>query len=179
MFHIVGITPEATEVLEVVAQPSALHAVDLQLSDLLTCWDQLNSTSGNRPVDLVSLGNPHFSLSEMRKLAVLCRGRTKDSGIAIVVTCGRATYGLAEQAGVVGELERFGVALMTDTCWCMIADPIIPRSTKAIVTNSGKYAHYGPGLTGKSFYFRILSACVEVACGGSLGGKPQWLACIV
>ncbi|BDD64110.1 hypothetical protein MPDQ_000531 [Monascus purpureus] len=176
MFHIIGVTPEASTLEAVISKAPHVRSVDVQIKDLIECWDDLNSAASHQPVDLVSLGNPHFSLSEIRKLAALCRGRTKKENVAVIVTCGRSTYGLACQAGLVEELEKFGVQFITDTCWCMITEPIIPRSTGAIITNSGKFAHYGPGLTGKSFYFGSLARCVDAACRGSAeDGMPQWL----
>lgn len=175
MFHIVGVTPEATSLDAVIDKISHPRSIEIVLKRLAESWNQLNSASHPQPVDLVSLGNPHFSLTETRKLAELCRGRTKDDNVAITVTCGRSTYGLASQAGLIQELEAFGVQFITDTCWCMITEPIIPPSTGAIMTHSGKYAHYGPGLTGKPFYFGSLVRCVEAACGGCIGDMPGWL----
>lgn len=175
MFHIVGVTPEATS-LEAVIAATDVRTVDVRLKDLSICWDKLNSPVRNKSIDLISLGNPHFSVSELRKLAELCRGRKKAKDVSVIVTCGRATYSLATQAGFVGELEEFGVLIMTDTCWCMITDPVIHPSTKVIMTNSGKYAHYGPGLTGRDFYFGSLRGCVDVACGSIVEeAKPRWI----
>ncbi|KAJ3542634.1 hypothetical protein NM208_g3995 [Fusarium decemcellulare] len=175
MFHIVSVTPEATSLEAVVAPEFTLAEVDLM--ELAVCWERLNSAPKHQAIDLVSLGSPHFSLSEIRKLANLCRGRKKAPSVAIIVTCGRATYGLASQAGLIDELEDFGVQVLTDTCWCMITEPAIPPASKTIMTNSGKYAHYGPGLTGRGIYFGSLAGCVEAACRGSYDAeKPQWLS---
>ena len=177
MFHIVGVTPEATHLEAVISEGlDVIPTIDVSTDDLRCCWDKLNSASKHQVVDLISLGNPHFSLKEIAKLADLCRGRAKKDNVSVIVTCGRACYGLARQAGLVEELETFGVRFITDTCWCLITEPTIPRSDNAIMTNSGKYAHYGPGLTGRRFYFGSLARCVHAACqGGSLQGKPQWL----
>lgn len=177
MFHIIGVTPEAADLDSVLCEERDTVTIDVNIRDLAWCWDKLNSASENETVDLVSLGNPHFSVKEIAKLAELCRCRTKKDNVTLIVTCGRSSYGLARQAGLIEELETFGVQFITDTCWCMITEPIIPRSKGAIMTNSGKYAHYGPGLTGRPFYFGGLARCVHAACqGGFLLDKPQWLA---
>ncbi|RGP77553.1 hypothetical protein FLONG3_4338 [Fusarium longipes] len=97
MFHIVGVTPEATTLETVVA--SEFISFEVKPSDLIDCWEKLNSAPINQRLDLVSLGNPHFSLTEIRKLAHLCKGRRKATSVAVVVTCGRSIYKLAEQAG--------------------------------------------------------------------------------
>ncbi|KAM5357682.1 hypothetical protein ACJZ2D_016010 [Fusarium nematophilum] len=176
MFHIVGITPE-TVALDAVVAPS-FESVGVNLRELAQCWDKLNTAPALEyaHVDLVSLGNPHFSFTEMRRLANLGRGRVKAASVAVIITCGRAVYRLAKQAGLIDELELFGVKVLTDICWCMVTDPIISPTAKTIMTNSGKYAHYGPGLTGRGLYFGSLASCVEAACCGVYnGGNPQWL----
>ncbi|KAF6831632.1 hypothetical protein CPLU01_06671 [Colletotrichum plurivorum] len=176
MFHIVGVTPEASTLEAVSPRDNGLRCVDLQPRELEACWEQFNSAPVSSAVDLVSLGNPHFSLSEIRRLTELCRGRTKHPDVKVVVTCSRTTQALASQAGLIEPLEDFGVQFVTDTCWCMVIEPIIPPRAKVIMTNSGKYAHYGPGLTGRRFRFGSLAMCVDAACWGiDDGKKPAWL----
>ncbi|PVE25022.1 hypothetical protein DC522_07335 [Microvirga sp. KLBC 81] len=174
MFHILGVTPEAAT-LEDATGGESIPTIDIRIEDLFRSWRELDSAS-DQSVDLVSLGNPHFSFSECEKLAALCRGRKKHEDVTVVVTCGRATHDRAREAGILSELERFGVQFVTDTCWCMIIEPVIPPTAETIMTNSGKYAHYGPGLTGRRFHFGSLSACVDAACTGVVSGKlPLWL----
>jgi predicted aconitase len=166
MFHIVGVTPEAATLQDATGRRESIASVGLDLRQLEADWRALNSAQDDSPVDLVSFGNPHFSIAEMRKLANTCRGRTKHDRVSVMVTCGRATYGLASQAGLVEELERFGIQFITDTCWCMIGEPVVSTNAKTIMTNSAKYAHYGPGLTGRRFYFGSLDRCIAAACDG-------------
>ena len=92
------------------------------------------------------------------------------------MTCGRAIHQQAAQAGHVATLERFGVGLVTDTCWCMLGEPVVPPGSRTLMTNSGKYAHYAPGLVGRQVHFGNLAACVEAACTGHNQGQlPAWL----
>ena len=94
----------------------------------------------------------------------------------MVIATGRSIYDRACEAGLVAILETFGAQFVTDTCWCMITDPIIPPGAKTIMTNSGKYAHYGPGLTGRRFYFGSIATCVAAAVKGEhLMEIPRWL----
>jgi cis-L-3-hydroxyproline dehydratase len=175
MFHIVGITAEAPTLAAVTPEGQDIPSIKLELDELAQTWEELNSADENR-VDLISFGNPHFSLTEIEKLARLCRGQVKHPDVPVVVTCGRAIYDRARDAGTVAELERFGVQFVTDTCWCMIAEPIIPPFAKTIMTNSGKYAHYGPGLTGRRFYFGGIAECVSAASTGvHRKVKPNWM----
>jgi len=174
MFHILGVTPEAVTLNDATGG-SSVPTIEICIEDLLQSWRELDSAP-SLSVDLVSFGNPHFSFSECEKLATLCRGRTKHKDVTVVVTCARATHDKVREAGILSELERFGVQFVTDTCWCMITEPVIPPTAETIMTNSGKYAHYGPGLTGRDFHFGSLAACVEAACTGvTSDGSPPWL----
>ncbi|CAG8945900.1 unnamed protein product [Penicillium salamii] len=176
MFHMINLTPEAPTLEAVCPKGTVLEAIDIGWKALNDIWHEFNHGSESREINLISFGNPHFSFREIKEVARICQGKTKKEDVAIIVTCGRAQYGLASQAGYVGELERFGVQFLQDTCWCSLEEPIIPKSTKSIMTNSGKYIHYGPGLTGRQFSFGNLQMCVDAACTGrSTGSPPSWL----
>jgi hypothetical protein len=52
----------------------------------------------------------------------------------------------------------------------------VPPAARTLLTNSGKFAHYGPGLTGRELRFAGLAACVEAACTGLAPAEPPaWL----
>ena len=174
LFHLVGVTPEAPT-LAAVAAPE-LEIEDMGLADLRQAWAELDSAS-TREVQLVALGNPHFSAEECQQLADLCRGRHRHPQVALVITLGREVRAAAERSGALAQLEVFGAQLVGDTCWCMLGEPLVPPHARTLLTNSGKFAHYGPGLTGRELRFAGLAACVEAACTGlAPPGPPDWLA---
>ena len=52
----------------------------------------------------------------------------------------------------------------------------MPPAARTILTNSGKYAHYGPGLSGKQVRFAGLADCVAAAVTGCApAAPPAWL----
>jgi predicted aconitase len=68
------------------------------------------------------------------------------------------------------------VQVVPDICWCSISEPVFPPATRALMTNSGKYAHYGPGLSGRAVRLGSLANCVEAALTGRVAVKlPNWL----
>jgi predicted aconitase len=98
-------------------------------------------------------------------------------GIPTIVTAGRAVMEQARQDGTLARLTASGIQVLPDLCWCSISEPVFPPGTRALMTNSGKYAHYGPGLTGREVRFDSLSACAEAAVTGHAPhGLPRWLA---
>jgi predicted aconitase/predicted aconitase with swiveling domain len=179
MFHIAGITIEAREAFDIEAHLQDTTKVTVSQSDLAEQWKRFNAITEREErthIDLVSLGNPHFSYEELVKLVRLCSQRHKSAKTALVVTCNRDTYSRAAKDGLITALEKLGAQIVTDTCWCMIQEPIIPPSSKTIMTNSAKYAHYGKGLTGRQIRFGGLAQCVEAACSGEVvNNMPSWL----
>ncbi|NBA97139.1 DUF521 domain-containing protein [Pseudomonas sp. R5(2019)] len=175
MFHIVGVTPEASSVEQALGGLAPRRLIEVSRDALARSWAELDSST-EVAVQLVSLGNPHFSLTECARLAQLCAGRRKHPGTALVITLGRDVHERARAAGYVAVLEAFGAQLVTDTCWCMLGEPIVPPGTSTLMTNSGKYAHYAPGLVGRKVHFGSLQNCVQAACSGQwAGGLPAWL----
>ena len=175
LFHIAGVTPEALDPAAVLDADQPLAVERIALKDLLLSWRELNSARDSQ-VDVVSLGNPHFSLSEFAALARLCSGRRCHPDVVLAITCGRAVLEQARAAGHIAVLEGFGVTLVTDTCWCMLGEPVIPPAARTLMTNSGKYAHYAPGLAGRTVHFASLGECVDAACTARASGHlPAWL----
>lgn len=176
MFHIAGVTPEAPTAEHALGGHAPTRTLRITVKDLQDSWKELNSADDPK-VDLVSLGNPHFSLSECATLAALCNGKTRHPDVAVVITCGRAIHEQALKAGHVAALQAFGVQFVTDTCWCMLGEPVIPTHARTLMTNSGKYAHYAPGLVGRLVHFGSLAACIAAACSGKTSGHlPAWLS---
>ena len=137
-------------------------------------------------ISLVSLGNPHLSLEELKHLIdiISLDDRPKHENVKLIATLGRHIQDKGDELGYTKRLEAFGVTFINDTCWCMLLDPpIIPSANPSakILTNSGKYAHYGPGLTNCKIRFGSMYQCVEAAKSGKIrpdgGGRGSmgWL----
>ncbi|WP_414153820.1 aconitase X [Paracoccus denitrificans] len=166
MLHVEAVTPEAELIADDADHCRITHA------DLEDGWRLLND--GPEDVDLVALGSPHASLNECRALA---RGLAGDRVvIPTILTTGRDTLALARAEGVLAMLEASGVTVLPDLCWCSISEPVFPVQTHAVMTNSGKYAHYGPGLSGRAVRFGNLAQCVRAALTGKAPGiMPDWM----
>jgi predicted aconitase/predicted aconitase with swiveling domain len=166
MLHVAGVTPEASHIA-----PDADHARIIR-ADMAAGWQTLND--GPEAVELIAVGSPHASIMECRALADALHGRKV--GVPTIVTSGRAVIGQARAEGTLARLEASGVQVLPDLCWCSISEPVFPPGTRALMTNSGKYAHYGPGLSGRAVRFGGLVACAEAAVTGQAPKSlPLWL----
>jgi predicted aconitase len=132
------------------------------MADCLSLLDTATTTS----VELISLGNPHFLPEEFCRLAQLCQGRRRSEHVEVIITTNRETLEISTSKGWMKPIEEFGASVITDTCWCMIDEPIIKDNVRNIMTNSAKYAHYGPGLVKRGIHFGSLAQCVDAACAG-------------
>jgi hypothetical protein len=170
MLHVEGVTPEAGGA----AAADADHAV-IDREGLARGWQLLNA--GPEEIDLVAIGSPHASLGECRALAAAFAARKRRAEVAVIVTAGRQVIAEAEADGTARRLTESGVQLLPDLCWCSIREPVLPRRTRAIMTNSGKYAHYGPGLSGRPVRFGSLADCVGAALTGRAPRRlPAWIS---
>lgn len=165
MLHVEGVTPEA----HLFPLPDATHA-PITRTDLSRAWAELNQ--GPEQVDLVAIGSPHASAPECRALADLLDGPV---AISLIVTAGRAIIAELDRDGSLARLKANGVQVIPDLCWCSITEPVFPPQARAVMTNSGKYAHYGPGLSGRALRFGGLADCARAARTGQAAPLPHWL----
>lgn len=169
MLHVEGVTPEAGDA----EHPNADHHA-ITRADMAAAWSMLNE--GPEQVELVAIGSPHASLTECRVLADAFAGRRRLPEVMVIVTAGRDVIAKAEEDGTLARLRHSGVQVLPDLCWCSISEPVFPPGTRAVMTNSGKYAHYGPGLSGRIVRFGSLADCVEAALTGRVPvDVPDWI----
>lgn len=166
MLHVAGHTPEAGDF------PLPIDCVTVSLADLARVWAELNQ--GPEQIDLVAFGSPHFSLTECQVLAALSEGQSK-VGVDVIVTVGQNVLVAIRKDGTLAKLERFGARVIPDICWCSITEPLFPAGARNLMTNSGKYAHYAPGLSGREVRFGSFAECVMAARTGRAPPLPAWL----
>jgi predicted aconitase len=163
LFHIVGVTPEAPT-LEAATGGRQVQAVAVDLAALRAARAELTTGRGDG-LDMVVLGSPHFSLAEFRRLAPLLHGR-RHPDVRFLVTTSRAVAHMARKAGLLDPLDSFGGQVTVDTC--ILASPMLPAEIRRLMTNSGKYAYYAPGLLGAQVVFGGLEDCVNSARAGQI-----------
>jgi predicted aconitase len=163
LFHVVGVTPEAPD-LEAAFQGKPDVDPVMVTPALLRSIRKTLTTSGTDSVDVVAFGSPHASLRECTELSELMRGRNARSGMQVYVTTSRAVKEILARTGVLETLETFGTSVVADTC--IAVAPLVRPGAKVLMTNSGKYAHYGPGIIGVESIYGSTAECVEAAVTG-------------
>jgi predicted aconitase len=159
LFHAVGVTPEAPT-LGAVAAADADELV-VGASDLRAARDELSPVGDGEAIAAVSVGTPHASVAELRRLAALVRDTPPS--VPVYVNTGR---GQLEAGG--GELARDlgvgGVTVVTDTC--TYVTPVMRDVAGPVMTDSGKWAWYAPSNLGFEVALGSLQECVRSAAAG-------------
>ncbi|MFN2144969.1 MAG: aconitase X [Anaerolineales bacterium] len=173
LFHLVGVTPEAPtqEAAFQGKTPQEIYHVDLAWFQSVR--EELTTARG-QTLDLVAIGCPHFSLDEFEQLAGLVASRQRHPNTRFLIAANRATVRRADENGLLAPIESFGAEIVVDTC--ILTMPLmLGTEVKTIMTNSGKYAYYTPGLLERTVYFADLAACVDSAAAGSASKGDPWL----
>lgn len=155
LFHVVGVTPEAVTT-------DGLPTRAVTTADLRAARDRLSTARVGR-IDAVSLGTPHFSLTEFAALA-----REIGDGppfiVPVYVSTSRAVLAGASRLGHVAPVEAAGARIVTDTC--TYVTPMLDPGVRTVMTSSGKWAWYAPGNLGIDTVLGSLAECVASARAG-------------
>jgi predicted aconitase len=148
LFHMAGITPEKVVVPK--------KTVTVSSADLAKAEKDLNDEQVS--VDFVSIGCPHASIGEIRRVAELVKGKhvTKE----VWITTARPTKQMADQVGYTAVIEAAGIKFACDTC-CVVA-PIKGRF-KGLATDSAKGCYYGRGRNQFKTKHCSLEECIQEA----------------
>jgi predicted aconitase len=149
MFHMEGVTPEARGV----DRPA--DRMSFTAGELAEAGRRLNDEG--RP-DFVSVGCPHCTLDEVRRIAGLLSGRKVVR--EFWVCCSREVKMRSDDAGYSGTIESSGAKFATDTC--MVVAPIEGMGFRVVATNSAKACHYVRS-NGLKARFMPLEDCVKEA----------------
>lgn len=155
LVHVIGVTPEAPT-LDAVLAPDA-REVSVTGGDLRAARDDLAPVSDGAEIAAVSVGTPHASTGELRRLAELVREHPPR--VPMYVNTGRAQ--LAGVGEVARDLAGAGVTLVTDTC--TYVTPVLGDVRGSVMTDSGKWAWYAPSNLGVQVAIGSLEECVRSA----------------
>lgn len=163
MFHVVGSTPEASTLEAALGRrpPEAVELVGIE--ELRAARDELSSAIGERLV-AVALGTPHASLPELERYAAMLGDRRIHRDVEVLVATGRDVLATAEERGIIARLRAAGAHLLVDTCSYL--SPALRRTDGAVMTDSAKWAWYGPANLGARPVLGSTAECIRSAVAG-------------
>lgn len=159
VYHIAGYTPEARDAGEALIRGDAQRLVIESLTDAYRVMD---ADPDLRKIDLVTIGCPHASLTEIELVAQTLRGKTLAT--RLWVTTGEITRQRAAELGYVQIIEAAGGEVVADTC--AVVAPMRMLDVRTMATNAGKMACYAPMHSGVKMRFGDLEQCLDAAITG-------------
>jgi phosphomecalonate degydratase large subunit len=135
MIHYPGITPGSATPQDA-TKGEKVETIDVTRADLREVESDLNQTDA-KP-DLVALGVPHLSVSELGYLAKLLEGRKLKRGIQLYAYTSSQVFELAEKTGILSDVLAAGARLSQSTD--AEISPLKRLGFNTVLTNSAKLA---------------------------------------
>lgn len=163
---LVGISPEARTVEEAFQGHAPEEAIAFGATELASTKAEMSTVQSGK-IDLVAVGCPHYSITEVGEVLKLMKGRHVAPGTEFWIYLTKQTATLAERLGYRTALEALGVQFCLETC--MLISPVETWGFKTLMTDSGKCAYYAPMQCKTEVVFGSIAECVEAAVAGSVG----------
>ena len=163
LFHMAGVTPEAATFA---GDIGSLERIAISSAEIERHLRTLCPLEVGEPVSAVCLGTPHFSIDEFRDLSRLVDGVTAAPGVELYVSTSREIASTVHSDEEFRPVLDFGFRLVVDTCTYLT--PVVEATSAAVVTNSGKWAHYGPGNLGLRTGLMSMERCIRSAVQGTV-----------
>jgi predicted aconitase len=162
LFHLLGLTPEATQLSDVAA--SGLPSLRVTKADV----DALqNSYHTDDQVDVVVFSAPQLSLYELSDLAELCEGR--HFTVPLLAITSPQVKPDADRMGYTERIESAGGSVLSGMCFYQSYAREISEANgwKRLATNSAKLVNILGGY-GYRPMLASMEACVDAAVSGKL-----------
>ena len=165
LFHAIGVTPEAPTLDAAFHGRAPDETIEVTPADLRSVLQRLSTVPEGARLSAVCLGTPHCSRAEWDRLLPMLRAvRAGGRGVPVYVNTGRETLADLERDGALDDIDALNLVIVTDTCTYLT--PILQKLDGAVMTNSGKWAYYGPGNLGVQVAFGDLEDCIASAAAG-------------
>ncbi|MGI9524389.1 MAG: aconitase X [Hyphomicrobiaceae bacterium] len=172
LFHAIGITPEASTLAAATGGQLPIVEQVITRDDVLQAVQTLSSVPDGTPITAVCLGTPHFSYAEWVRLIDVMREVGAKPSVPIYVNTGRETHERLRSYGLLEGLKTMRVTPVVDTCTYVTS--ILEDVKGAVMTNSGKWAHYAPCNIGVHVAFGELRDCILSAASGQVVRTRPW-----
>jgi len=162
LFHLVGLTPEATKLADVAAADLPRHRVGR--SDIEALQRSYHTDS---EVDVVVFSAPQLSLYELGDLASLCDGRRFK--VPLLAVTSPQVKPDSDRMGYTARIEAAGGSVLSGMCFYQSYAREISeaRGWKRLATNSAKLVNILGGY-GYRPMLASMDSCVEAAASGRL-----------
>lgn len=174
MFHIVGVTPEASTLEAAFGGKKPEEKFVFGKKEKKEAYEYF-STATDPKVDMVIIGCPHCTLQEMGDIARFIDGRRVSKDVKLLIAASDSVISLSKRMGFVDIIEDAGGFVLSDMCIRLAALPPLSEvlGVRVIASTSGSVAQnaYRRGKGKASAWFGTTKNCIDAAVTGKWGGE--------
>jgi len=160
MFHIPGVTPEATTIEEALGGRPPFDTIEINDRVLKKTKQEMSSPQTVGQVDIVAVGCPHYTFEELVSLAKLLEGKKINEGVQLWVCSHHGAIELAKQLGISEMIRESGGKLFSGCIYCLHS--VKPYADMRLMSDSGKICYYRQAIYGSQ------RECIEAAINGRI-----------
>lgn len=164
MCHIVDLTPEAPTLEIAFGGKEPQEVITITQEDFDESMKNL-CDAGSGSVDLVILGCPHYTLEEIRNVALYLKDKKVKEGTQLMVWTDYAIKEMANVNGYTEIIEKAGGHILTSGCPLVIGHKCHENS-KGMAMDGAKQAHYIRSETDARVYYGTVYECLDAAVAG-------------
>jgi hypothetical protein len=163
LFHMIGITPEAQTITDAFQGSNPTKTVIVDERVINNSINDLSHNILDQEIDGILIGCPHASFQETEEIdRLLTMGKkTLRFKTKFFLQISPQTEKLISTNGFKARFSERGGRLLVGTC--MFHLPYLKAECSHIMTNSAKFAYYGPGELGVDISFGSTRQCVQIA----------------
>jgi predicted aconitase len=169
--HVVGVTPEAPTLEAALMGKKPEDEIDIGKKELQAVYDRFNNSPDNS-VDVVAIGCPHCTISELKEIATLLDGKRVAKNVKLLIGTSDALVSLARVTGCAGVIEGAGAVI--SNCCVSAFNPFVflGGGARVVATNSARGAHYIQKLSkgGTRTFLGDTKNCIHAAVTGKYEG---------
>lgn len=166
LFHMPGVTPEATDIGSVFDGPPP-HAEAISRADV----DAFYASFGRHEdrVDVVVFAAPQLSMLEMQEVARLLEGRRVHTGTALLIATSPENKSACDRLGITETIETSGAMLLKGVCFYQMYARELGEANgwQRLVSNSAKLVNIISGY-GYRPVLATTEACIDAAVNGRM-----------
>jgi predicted aconitase len=166
LFHMPGVTPEATDVESLFdgPAPSAQTITDRDVDDFYKSFGRHEDG-----VDVVVFAAPQLSMVEMQNVARLLDGRRVHGGTALLIATSPENKSACDRLGITETIESAGATLLRGVCFYQMYARELGEANgwQRLVSNSAKLVNIISGY-GYRPVLATTEACIDAAVNGRM-----------
>lgn len=158
LYHVYGVTPEATGV-DPFGGKKPKKVIVISESEIREAERKISTGAHSEKVDIITLGCPHLDIDEIKEISKLFVNRKVKKDVEFWIYTNKENRDKAIEKGYIKPLVEAGVKISVQTCATI--SPISILGFRCMMTDSAKCANIVPTEHGMEVIYASTEECVE------------------